>query len=144
MNYQAGKVGRIFIVRLDDGEDPLEKLTELSRKEKISSAVFWLLGGLKRGRFVVGPEDDQLPPKPLWREILGNNEVVGIGTIFLFGDEPKLHLHGVYGREGNVGMGCLRENPKVFLVLEAIVMEIVDVKAERHLDEKSGLALLKL
>lgn len=112
--------------------------------KKIFSAVFWLIGGLKNGRFVVGPESDALPPVPIWREIKGNHEIVGIGTIFWYKDEPKIHLHGVYGREDSVKMGCLRENPEVFLIVEAVIMEIIDVNVARDFDEKSKMILLNI
>lgn len=144
MKYQSGRSGRVFVVKFDDGENPLEDLTELAKKENIHAGVFWIIGGLKEGRFVVGPENDELPPVPMWREIVGNNEILGIGTIFWFKDEPKVHLHGVYGREDVVKMGCLRYNPQVFFILEAIVMEILDVTVTRQLDKKSNMVLLKL
>lgn len=144
MKYESGRTGRVFIAKFEDGENPLKELSELAKKEEIKAAVFWLIGGLKGGRFVVGPEDETLPPKPIWREIVGNNEIVATGTIFWYGDEPRIHMHGVYGREDSVKMGCLREDSKVFLVLEAIVLEIVNVGAKRELDEKSGMVLLKI
>ncbi|GAQ93933.1 predicted DNA-binding protein with PD1-like DNA-binding motif [Thermodesulfovibrio aggregans] len=144
MRYQKGNTGRVFIAKFEDGENPLSELIEMAKKEKIFSAVFWLIGGLKNGRFVVGPESDALPPVPIWREIKGNHEIVGIGTIFWYKDEPKIHLHGVYGREDSVKMGCLRENPEVFLIVEAVIMEIIDVNVARDFDEKSKMILLNI
>jgi hypothetical protein len=41
-------------------------------------------------------------------------------------------------------MGCMRENPKVFLILEAVIMEVVDVNVKRELDEKSKMILLNV
>lgn len=144
MKYQKGKVGRIFIVKFEDGENPLESLKEMAKKEIVSSAVFWLIGGLKKGRFVAGPVSDELPPQPIWKEITGNNEILGIGTIFCFEEEPRIHLHGVYGRQDSVNMGCLREDAEVFLILEAVVMEISDVNVKRKFDEKSKMILLEV
>lgn len=144
MKYQSGKVGRIFVVRFEHEENPIQGLTQISKKENICSAVFWLIGGLNAGRFVVGPENDDFPPVPIWREIYGNNEILGTGTIFWYNEEPKIHLHGIYSREDTVRMGCLRDNPKVFLVLEAVIMEIIDINARREFDEKSEMVLLKL
>lgn len=144
MKYQSGNAGRIFITRFEDGEDPLKELTEFARKEDIKSAIFWLIGGLKKGRFVSGPESDELPPVPIWRKLHGNHEIIAIGTIFWYKDDPKIHLHGVYGREDSVKMGCMRDAPEVFLVLEAVVMEIINVKIIRDFDEKSEMILLKI
>ncbi|MEN2995157.1 MAG: PPC domain-containing DNA-binding protein [Thermodesulfovibrio sp.] len=144
MKYETGNTGRIFVIKFEDGENPLKELTELAQKEKILSAIFWLIGGIRKGNFVVGPEEDSFPPRPIWRQIEGNNELVAIGTIFWHNDEPKVHLHGVYGREDFVKMGCLRENPEVFLILECILMEITDVKVTREFDEKSKMILMKV
>ncbi len=144
MKYQVGKTARVFVAKFEDKEDPLSKLIELAKEENILSAVFWLIGGLKEGKFVVGPQTDDLPPVPIWRELKENNEIVGIGTIFWHKEEPKIHLHGVYGREDSVKMGCMRENPRVFLILEAVIMEIVNINVTREVDEKSKMILLNM
>ena len=144
MKYQSGKTGRVFVVKFEEGENPLEELKKLTIKENLKASVFWLIGGIKEGRIVAGPVDNQLPPKPIWKEISENNEMLGIGTIFLYENEPRIHLHGVFGRENSVKMGCLREGSKVFLILEAIVMEILDTTAKRVLDDKSNIVLLEV
>ena len=41
-------------------------------------------------------------------------------------------------------VGCLREASEAFLVLEAVITEIVGVTARRELDEASGMVLLTL
>lgn len=144
MKYAKGKAGRIFIARFEDREDILRNLQDLAKKENIKAGVIYLLGGVRKGKIVVGPERDELPPKPIWKEIKDNNEVIAIGSIFWQGDEPKLHIHGAFGRGDSVSVGCLREAGEVFLVLEAIVVEIEDIKAEREFDPSTGLTLLKI
>lgn len=144
MNYQVGNTGRVIVIKFDDGENPLKGIAEIAKKENIRSAVFWLVGGLKEGRFVVGPKTEQLPPEPMWRQLKESHEIIGIGTIFWHKDEPKIHLHGAYGKGDHLKMGCLREDPKVFLVLEAIVMEITNVNITREFDAVSKMVLLKI
>jgi predicted DNA-binding protein with PD1-like motif len=144
MKYQSGSVGRVFVARFEDGEDFLTSLCELARKENVRAGVFHLVGGAKKGRVVVGPKGDEMPPDPMWREIEGNSEIVGTGTIFWAGLEPKAHLHMAAGRGDRVCVGCLRQNSQTFLVLEAVLMEITGVDATRELDPGTGLALLKL
>lgn len=144
MEYQSGRIGRVLVARFEDGEDILKGLSDMVRKENVQSAVFNLIGGIKKGRVVVGPEKEELPPKPIWREIQESNEVLGIGTIFWEGDEPKVHLHGTFGKRDTIHVGCLREVSETFLVLEAIIFEIEGITARREYDEKSGLVLLKL
>ncbi len=65
-------------------------------------------------------------------------------VIFYQGDEPKVHLHGAFGKKDMTRVGCLRDKSKTFLVLEAVIMEITGVDAKRELDPASGLVLLKL
>ena len=144
MNYRIGEPGRIVVARFEDGDQIIQGLCDIARKENIRAAVFYLVGGMKGGRFVVGPERDEMPPVPVWRELNESHEIVGLGTIFWHGEEPKLHFHGAYAKRDNVKAGCMRENAETFLVLEAIIMEIEGVNAVRELDPISGMALLKL
>ena len=144
MKYQIGNAGRIVVAKFDDHDDVLNNLDEIAKKEDIRNAVFWLVGGMREGKIVVGPETDELPPKPVWKELGESHELLAVGTIFWFEDEPKIHLHGAFGKKDMLKVGCLRENAKTFLVLEAIIMEIDGVNAIREMDPEIGLPLLKL
>ena len=144
MKYQIGNTGRIVVAKFDDHDDVLNNLNEIAKKENIRNAVFWLIGGMREGKIVVGPETDELPPKPVWKELGESHELLGIGTIFWFEDEPKIHLHGAFGKKDMLKIGCLRENAETFLVLEAIIMEIDGVNAIREIDPEIGMPLLKL
>lgn len=144
MEYRTGKTGRIIVVRFSDGDDVLGGLAEIARRENIRAASFNLVGGMKKGRFVVGPETEQMPPVPVWRELTESHEAVGFGTIFWQGDQPKVHFHGAYGKHDSVKAGCLREGSEAFLVLEAVVTEILQVDAVREMDPASGMVLLRL
>jgi predicted DNA-binding protein with PD1-like motif len=144
MKYQVGKTGRVIIARFEDREDALESILDIVKKENIRSAVFNLIGGIRKGRVVVGPEKEELPPKPIWRELNESHEVLGIGTIFWQEDEPKIHFHGAFGKRDMVRVGCLRETSETFLVLEAVIVEIDGIDARREFDKTSGLTLLKL
>ncbi len=144
MNYQIGKTGRVAVARFEDGENILESIVDIAKKEDIRRAVFYLIGGIKRGRVVVGPEEEKLPPEPVWKDIAESHEILGIGTLFPEGDEPKIHFHGAFGKKEMVKVGCLRGASETFLVIEAIITEIVGIDARRELDEASGLSLLKL
>lgn len=132
------------MVRFSDGDDVLGGLAEIARRENIRAASFNLVGGMKKGRFVVGPETEQMPPVPVWRELTESHEAVGFGTIFWQGDQPKVHFHGAYGKHDSVKAGCLREGSEAFLVLEAVVTEILQVDAVREMDPASGMVLLRL
>jgi predicted DNA-binding protein with PD1-like motif len=144
MKYQVGKPGRIIVAKFDDHDDVLGNLAGLAKKENIRAGVFYLVGGMREGRIVVGPETDDLPPKPVWKELGESHEVLGLGTIFWQEDEPKIHFHGAFGKKDMVKIGCLREKSETFLVLEAIIIEMEGIKAARELDQASGMVLLKI
>jgi uncharacterized protein len=144
MEYRVGQMGRVIVARFEDREDILGNIAAIAKKENIRSAVFNLLGGIKSGRIVVGPEEETLPPKPVWRDIQESTEAIGIGTIFWQGNEPKVHFHGSFGKKDTVRVGCLRGTSETFLVLEVIIFEIGGIDAKRELDQETGLVLLKL
>lgn len=144
MKYQVGRPGRIIVARFEDREDVLGNLADIARKEDIKAAVFHLVGGMREGSIVVGPEKDEFPPTPVWRHLGESHEIVGFGTIFWQGDEPKIHFHGAFGKKDMVKVGCLRENSETFLVLEAVITELEGITAKRELDPVSKMVLLKL
>jgi len=144
MKYRVGQMGRVIVARFEDREDILENIAAVAKKENIQSAVFNLIGGIKKGSLVVGPEEETLPPKPVWRDIQECTEVVGVGTIFWQENEPKIHFHGSFGKKDTVRVGCLRGASETFLVLEVIIFEIQGIDAKRELDQATGLTLLKL
>ena len=144
MKYQVGETGRVVVARFEDGDRILEGITQIARDEQIRAGIFHIVGGMKKGKFVVGPQKDELPPVPVWRELDESHEVVGTGTIFWQGDEPKLHFHGAYANFDTVKAGCMRKDAETFLVLEVVIIEIKGVTAVRELDPVSGMVLLKL
>ncbi len=144
MKYQIGKPGRIIAARFEDKEDVLGNLVSIAKKEKIKAGIVYVVGGMREGRIVVGPEKDKIPPKPVWKHLGESHEVVGVGTIFWEKKNPKIHFHGAFGKKNMVKIGCLREKSETFLVLEAIIIEIKGIKAKREFDPVSGLTLLKL
>ncbi len=144
MKYQVGEVGRVVVAQLDDEDDILECLVDIVKKERVKAGIFYLVGGIKSAKIVVGPVQDVMPPMPTWRELVESHETLGIGTIFWYKDEPRLHFHGAYGKWDTVKAGCLREAAKTFLIMEAVIVEIKGVRAVRDLDPASGMVLLRL
>ncbi len=144
MKYQVGRPGRIIVARFEDREDVLANLVEIAKKEDLKAAVFQLVGGMREGSIVVGPEKDEFPPTPMWRQLGESHEIFGSGTIFWQDEEPRIHFHGAFGKRDMVKVGCLRENSETFLVLEAVITELVGITAKRELDPVSKMVLLKL
>jgi len=143
MEYQQGAIGRVFLVRLDHGENPLEQIRKLAEKENIKNAVFFLIGALKGASLVTGPREAVLPPEPTWFSFNDGRELLGTGTLAWDEHEPLLHIHGASGRGEETVMGCLRQDVEVYLTLEAVVLEISGLKAGRALDPASGFKVLR-
>lgn len=142
MKYQVGNIGRVVVARFEDKEDVIGNLCSLAKKEDIRAAVIYLVGGMREGKIVVGPEKDEIPPTPVWRNLGECHEVVGFGTLFYQDNEPKVHLHAAFGKRDAVKVGCLRENAGTFLVLEAVIMELGGINAVREFDPDAGVNLL--
>jgi len=144
MDYGAGSIGRVFVIRFHDGDDVIGGFAELARKENVRAGVIQILGGMRSGRFVVGPESEELPPKPVWRDLGESHELLGVGTLFWDDERPVVHLHGAFGKHDRTRVGCVREDTETFLVLEAVMHEILGVEGTRTLDPLSGMRLLNL
>jgi predicted DNA-binding protein with PD1-like motif len=140
MEYSKGNIGRVFTVRIDTGEDLLEELEGLAEKEEITSAVFTLLGAVRKAKLVVGPKENVIPPETMWVNYSEPYEVIGIGNIFLEEGKPKIHLHTAAGRGDDANVGCLRGESEAFMVLEVFIMEISGMNAERAFDASKGFA----
>ena len=145
MRYSEAKPGRIFVLRLEDG-DVLHEVVEAFAAEKgIQRATVEILGGADNGsRLVVGPEEDRvMPPLPQEIELCGVHEAAGVGTIFP--DEsgaPLLHLHLACGRGERTVTGCARAGVKIWHVMEVIIRELLDSPASRKKDSATGFTLL--
>jgi predicted DNA-binding protein with PD1-like motif len=48
------------------------------------------------------------------------------------------------GKRKDTLTGCVRKDTKVFLVIEAVVFELKGVKANKEIDPRTGLNLLKI
>ena len=144
MKYQVGEIGKVVLAHFEDGDEIISNLVAIVRKERIKGGVFYLLGGITQGRIVVGPMNDNVrPPEPTWREIIDSHETLAIGTVFWQGDEPRIHIHGTYGKFDSVKTGCLRDEAKTFLVLEVVMLELKGINAVREIDPDIHMALLR-
>jgi predicted DNA-binding protein with PD1-like motif len=144
VKYRQGSFGRVFLLKFEDKDDILEEMKRVAVKEKIQVGTIMLLGGMRSAGVVSGPKEAVIPPEPMWVNFSDGREVLGIGTLFWQGDEPVIHLHGAIGRMKETYMGCIRKNSTVFLVVEAVITEILGIDAHKALNEKTGLVMLEL
>ena len=147
MHFTEGKLGRIFILRMQDGDNLPDFLEIFAAEKEITSAICFFLGGAKEsGKVVVGPENsNEAPLNPLIRVLNGIHEVCGIGTIFE--DEkkkPKLHMHASFGRDNNSITGCIRMGITIWEIGEVILLEISNASAIRVMDQKKGFEFLEI
>ncbi len=146
MKYSEARQGRIFVLRLEDGEVVHEVIEAFAVEQKIMAATFLILGGADDGsRLVVGPETDRgLPLNPMERVLENAHEVTGTGT--LFPDEngtPLLHMHMACGRRDKTTTGCIRAGVKVWHVMEVVIFELLDTSAKRIVEQPLGIKLLQ-
>ncbi len=147
MKYTEGNRGRIFILRLEDGDVIPHTLEEFASAKNIRAAMVFFLGGIKKGsKLIVGPEentDDR--PVPMVTDLEGISEALGVGTIFRNeSGEPKLHMHAACGRNEKTVTGCTRAGVDIWNIGEVVIMEITGTGAARKVNPKSGFELLEL
>ena len=146
MKASEGRVGRAFILRLDEGDVVPECIEHFAAEKGISAGHVVLIGGIDRGEIVSVPRrSDERPPEPLNLPVDGAHEVVGVG-ILAPGEtgKPTLHIHAALGRAGNTMTGCLRPGVTTWLVGEAIIYEITGTNVARVTDKQSGFELLDI
>ena len=144
MDYTEGRLGRVFVARLEDGESVYEVVEEIASKESISAAAVLAIGGMRKGKVVTGPQNTTGKVVPHYEEFDDARELVGVGTVFQSEGKPMLHFHAGIGRRDTALVGCPRAGMAVYLVLEVVIIEFVGLQADTALDEASGLTLLRM
>lgn len=142
MQYSEGRTGRVFMIRIDDGEDLLVAIERFVVAQKIRTGMLLFLGALREGKVVTGPEEPLIPPIPHFESFGGGWEIFGVGTIYR-GDNssPKIHFHASAGRGTDVLTGCLREKASTYLLVEVVLMEFLGIYGKRVEDPASGLLM---
>ena len=84
MKYSTAGLGRVFVVRLEDGDVVHQAIEELAGREGVLRAAVIVLGGADDGsRVVVGPADGRAAViEPMERVLQGVHEMAGVGTLF--------------------------------------------------------------
>jgi predicted DNA-binding protein with PD1-like motif len=146
MKASEGQLGRVFVIRLEDGDTIPACIESFAEEKKISVGQVILIGDIGDGQVVVGPRrSDEMPPEPMLLPLDGAHEVVGAGTIAPDRKgKPTLHMHAALGRSGQTITGCLRPGVTTWLVGEIIIFEILGTNATRIPDKESGFELLQI
>ncbi|MFZ5453968.1 MAG: PPC domain-containing DNA-binding protein [Thermodesulfobacteriota bacterium] len=147
MQYAEGSMGRVFVLRLEEGEKLNDSIENFAREQKIVHGLAFFLGGSGDGsQVVVGPEAGKETIIPIIHALKGAQEVLALGTIIPNeAGEPVLHMHAAAGREGRATVGCTRAGLEVWLVGEVVVLEILGAAtAQRRKDPETGFELLRI
>ena len=144
MKYTKGTIGRVFLLKFENNDVLIESLSGFIKKERIKAATMIFIGALKAGELVTGPKKPVIPPEPNKVIFKDGWEVMGIGMIFTNSKGPQIHIHASMGKKNKVLTGCVRGKSKVFLVIEAVILELKGVKASKDIDPKTGLNLLRI
>jgi predicted DNA-binding protein with PD1-like motif len=146
MKYSEATLGRVFVLRLEDGEIVHEEIETFAQEHGIQSAAVLVLGGADEGsRLVVGPEQARATPVvKMEHQLDGVHEMAGVGTIFPDDeDRPMLHLHLSCGRRDQATVGCARDGVKTWHVGEVVIIELLGSPARRLFDPVTGFKLLQ-
>jgi uncharacterized protein len=141
MQYTEGQLGRVFVVRIDNGEDMLISLRQFIGDKSIQAGSILFLGALMNGRMVTGPEEPVIPPVPHFVMFEGGWEIFGVGTIYAGEGGPHIHYHASVGRSGHALTGCLREKATTYLIIEAVIFEFTGLSVRREFDKKTQVHL---
>ena len=146
MEYSEGKIGRVFVLKLDDGDMIPGSIEKFAAEKGIRTAYVSLIGCLEKGKVASGPlPGSGKPPDVIMVPLAGVHESAASGLIAPDdGGRPVLHIHGALGRDGQTVTGCLRSGLRVWCYSEVVIMEIEGVDARRLLDPLSGFTLLAL
>jgi len=146
MQATEGKWGRVFVLRLEDGDTVPGCIEDFARDKDLKMGSVLLIGGVGGGQVVSGPRDSvKLPPEPMLVPLDGAHEVVGVGLIAPDKDGiSKLHMHAALGRAGLAKAGCVRPGITVWHVGEVVIYEILDAWASRLPDAATGFELLQV
>ena len=135
------KFGNKIVVRIDRGEEILEKIKELALKENIKLASISAIGAIDE--LVVGVYD--VAKKEYYsNEFKGDLEIVSLlGTINTMNGDFYTHIHLSAGNEkGEVFGGHL--NKAVISGTCEMVVSLIDGTVDRFYDDETGLNIFKI
>ena len=128
------------VVRIDRGEEILEKIKEIALAENIKLANINALGATNDFTVGVFNVDEK---KYYSNTFKGNYEIVSLtGTINTMNDEFYTHIHMSAGNDkGEVFGGHL--NRAIVSATCEMIINIIDGRVDRYFDEDVGLNLFK-
>jgi uncharacterized protein len=146
VKYAETKMGRVFILRMEDGDILNETVEAFATDQGIERGLVFYVGGVAEGSsVVVGPSRAHDHVVPLLHSLAGAQEAFAVGTVFPNEEnKPVLHMHAASGREGGATVGCTRAGVETWLTGEVVLVELVGGPAHRKVDPSTGFELLEV
>ena len=133
------KFGNKWVVRIDKGEEIVETLKQLCKKNKIKLGSVSGVGGIERttvGSFKAKTKEY------FSQELTGDYEITSlIGNISTMNGEIYLHLHITISDSNNNAFGG-HLNSAIISTTGEIIIEEIDGEIEREFNEEVRLNLL--
>lgn len=138
MDYR--RFGNKILVRIDKGEEILEKVKEVAEKENVKLASVSALGAVNEFTVGVFKTDDK---KYVSNEFKGEFEIVSLsGSISTMNGETYIHLHMSAGDVSGKVFGGHLNQAKVSATCEMFI-DVLDGSVDRKYSEDIGINLFE-
>ena len=139
MKYK--QFGKKVIIRIDQGEEIVESLTQICNSLKINFGTITGLGAVNK--VTIGLFDTKTKEYHS-TELTGDHEIAPLyGNITSMNNKPYLHLHANLCDNKHKSFGGHLNKAIVSATFEGII-DIIDGKVERKFDSNIKLNLLKI
>lgn len=139
MNYK--RFGTKVIVRIDRGEEIVDKLKQICKDLNIKLGTITGIGAVDEA--TMGLYDVETK-KYHSSELTGDHEIAPLsGNISTMNDKPYLHLHVNLSDKDHRSFGGHLNSAIVSATFEGVI-DIIDGKIDRELDNSVGLNLIKI
>ena len=124
MQVHEGRVGRVFALKLEQGDHLIADLARFAEERHIRTALVLFQGATGDARMVLGFRPYSAVPRDFDRiSSSEHREVIGLGSITWTNGKLKVHLHAGTGRGREVFIAHIEE--ALTFGMEAFVVELL-------------------
>jgi len=137
--FSTKKIGRTFVLRLDQGEYVLESINNLISKENINNGVVTSAIGTFDRCIMHMVTTIGYPPEEYFDKY--EDKALELAAIQGFIANGVPHLHMVISDTEKAYAGHLEEGCRVLYLAEIVIQELLDLNVHRVRDDKNILKL---